>query len=113
MLDLGGERGGSLDYQPFQMLLMLPYRPGFVVQLYEYRNLGTQDFGNDGRENIIHCALGVPMQHIQLSPGIGGDEDDRRRFRLLAAANQRRCLEAVHVRHLHIHQDHGVLMAQQ
>ncbi len=80
----------------------------FLVKLGENAYLGAEDLGNDGRQNVVDGAERVSLGRVHFV-GERRHEDDRCVRRLAPGTNHRGRFEAVHFRHLHVEQDHGVL----
>src|SRR5262249_9737960 len=82
-----------------------------LEQLDEHLDLGAQHLGHDRREDVIDGAQLVALGGVHLV-GEGGDEDDGRVGGLLAAADERGRLQAVHARHVDVEQDDGEVLFQ-
>jgi len=81
------------------------------VQLHEHAHLGAQHLGHHRRRDVVDRAQRVAARGLHLV-GVRGDEDDGRVRGALVAADQRGRLEAVHVRHVDVQQDHGEVAPQ-
>jgi hypothetical protein len=79
--------------------------PGLLEQLDEDRDLGAQDDGIEGLDDVVDGAGLVAAEDVLGRGREAGQEDDRDRPVLLLPADRRRRLEAVHARHLHVEQD--------
>jgi hypothetical protein len=74
--------------------------------------LDKQDHVVERLGDVVDGAEAVTAQAVHVVGVRGGDEDDRRRARAFLAGEQRRGLEAVHVRHLHVEQDQRELVVE-
>ena len=93
--------------------LRLPFRLlGQQKQFDEHPDLRPQNLRHHRRRDVIDCAEGIRLRHPQLVAVIGGHEDDRCMRGLLAAANQRRRLEAVEPWHVDVEQDQREIALQ-
>ena len=81
------------------------------VEVDKNLHLGAQHLGDDRRKDVIDRAKRIPPRGVHLV-GIGGDEDDRRVRGLFPLADQRRRLQAVHGRHVDVHEDDRELLFQ-
>ena len=84
----------------------------FLYRSTKTPDLRPQDLRDDRREDVVDRAEGIALGGVHLVAE-GRDEDDRRMRRLPAAADHRGRLEAVHVRHVDVEQDHGEFLLQQ
>jgi hypothetical protein len=85
-----------------------------VTLLFQQRlHLGPQDLRVEGFEQVIDRAVGIALEHRSLGLLVGGEEDNRRQARALAAAHEPRDLEAIHAGHLHVQQDQVDFMFEQ
>ncbi len=104
--------GGALLDQR-DLLLGAPLRLlGQQEELDEHPHLGAQDLGHHRRHDVVDRAQRVALRRMHLVVVVGRDEDDRHVRRALAAADERRRLEAVEARHVHVEQDDGEVALQ-
>ena len=83
-----------------------------AVQVHEDADLGAQHVRRHRRQDVIDGPEGITLIQMHFIAQ-RRDEDDGRVFGLLAPADERRRLEAVHVGHFHVEQDDGVVPFQQ
>ena len=107
-----GARG--LFAKEFLTLFGLPfYLLGFFEEIDKDRNLRSQNFRNDGGENVIDRADGVTARDVRVGVVHCADENDRRRLGARPLPDERGGFEAVHPRHVHVEQDHGEILLEQ
>src|SRR5205823_3140797 len=75
------------------------------VKLHEDVDLGAEDVGMKGLEDVVDRAELVAAEDIRLAALHRGEEDDRRVARTFSFTDQRRRLEAVEIGHLHVEED--------
>ena len=93
-------------------LLGLPlHARGLLVEVHEDPDLGAEDLGVDRGADVVHRPQRVDPRDVLLVV-LGGEEDDGRRLRALALADEGGGLEAVHARHVHVQQDHREVLVQ-
>ena len=86
---------------------------GAAKQVDEHVDLRAQHLGDDRLEQEVDRAEGVAAVDLGVAAVEGGEEDDRDPAAALAAADHRRGLEAVHVRHLDVEDDEREVLMQQ
>jgi len=79
---------------------------------FSRRKMSTRT-GIERLRQVVDAAIFVPARDVGLVAVDRGDEDDRDLSRARVGADQRRGLEAVEVRHLHVEQDDRELVDQQ
>ena len=75
------------------------------VQVDEDPDLRAEHLGHDRLEQEVDRPDRVAPEHLHVGALVGGQEDDRGVSRAVALADQVGDLEAVHARHLDVHQD--------
>ena len=75
-----------------------------LLQLHEDPDLGTQDFGDDRRQDVVDRAERIAFRRLRLV-GERRYEDDGRMARAAALADQLGRLVSGHPRHVHVEQD--------
>ncbi|CAN1574254.1 hypothetical protein MCELHM10_03567 [Paracoccaceae bacterium] len=108
-----GLRGQRRREQALLARGLLLHLAGLLVEVDEDGHLRPQDQRVEGLEDVVHGPRVVALEEMRLVLVDRREEDDRRPPRLLARADQRRRLVAVHPRHEHVEQDHRELVAQQ
>src|SRR5690606_19232589 len=93
-----------------QFLLLRNQLNILTVKFYKYRNLGTKYLRIDRLIDVINGAGLIAFVHIFVAVVVRRNKYDGNVFKLFAFVNQRRCFEAVEIRHLHIHHDHREIM---
>ena len=93
--------------------LALGQRARRLVQRQEDADLGPQHLGVVGLEQVVHRAGGVALVDVRRLGRDRRHEDDRDLPRAVARLDQPRGLEPVEPRHLHVEQDHRVVVLQQ
>ena len=84
----------------------------FLIELDKHADFGPHHLGVDRRRNKVHGAERVALGNLHIVVE-RRDENDRRMLRTFPLANQGRRLEAVHLGHVDIEQDHGVVVFEQ
>jgi hypothetical protein len=82
-------------------------------QLDEDRHFRPEDLRVERLEDVVDRAELVAAEDVRLAAREGGQEDDRRVFGAVALTDQRRGLEPVEIRHLHVEQDYGEVQVQE
>ena len=85
----------------------------FDVQVDEHAHLGTQDGRVERLHQVVDAAALVSREHVRGVALDRRDEDDRDVRGARVALHQRRGLEAVHARHLHVQQHQRELVREQ
>ena len=83
------------------------------MQVDEHPDLRPQHLGHDRLEQEVHRPDLVAPEHCHVGAFVGGQEDDRRVPRAVALPDQVGDLEAVHARHLDVHQDQREVVVEQ
>ena len=81
-------------------------------QLDEHPDLGAEDVWQERAEEIVDGAERVAAGSVQLV-GVGGEKDDRHVASPRALADHRGGLEAVHLRHVDVEQDHRDVVVEE
>ena len=79
----------------------------------EHRHLGPQDARIERLRHVVDAAVLVAARDVGRVAVDRGDEDDRDLRGARVCADQRRGLEPVELRHLHVEQDHRELVDEQ
>ena len=87
--------------------------PGLAMKLGEDLDLGEKNLRHHRHRHIVDRAHLVAAKQVLVREADGRDEDDRRVLEARMLADHGGKLEAVHVRHAHIHQDDGDVGAQE
>ncbi len=111
--DLLGAHPQILGQQDALQSRPLADRRRLLEQIDEHRDLGPENHRIDRLEHEIDGAQRVTARDLFAVTVMGGDEDDRRRPRLLAFADQIRQFVAVDIGHLHVEQQDGDFAIQQ
>ena len=109
---LGHLPGRLLASQLNAMGRLLADRLRFLVEIDKHADFGPHHFRVDGRRNKVHGAERVALGHLHVVVE-RRDENDRRMLRPFSLANQRGRLEAVHLGHVDVEQDHGEIVFKQ
>ena len=109
----GGIGLGELRVGLGQAAVELAQLATLAVQLDQHRDLAAQDLRHHRHRHVVDRAELVALQPIQLGHVHAGDEDDRRALEARMLVDQRRGLEAVHVRHADVEQHHRELLLHQ
>ena len=91
---------------------LLADRFRFLVKIDKHADLRPQHVRVDRRGDEIHRSERVALGDMRIIVE-RGDENDRRVLGPLPLANQRGRLEAIHLRHVDVEQDHGEIVLQQ
>ena len=76
-------------------------------QVHEDADLGAEDLRIERLEQVVHRAVRVALEDVGRVPAERGEEDDGDGAGALALLDERRRLEAIQPRHLHVHEDDG------
>ena len=104
---------GAFRHTPLELLIHLLELTRLAVQLDEHGDLGAQNRRLDRDRHVVHRPTLVALELVQLGQVDGRDEDDRRLPEARMLADDLRELEAVQLRHAHVHQDDGDLGLEQ
>jgi hypothetical protein len=85
---------------------------GLLEELDEDGDLGAEDLGDDGLEEEVDGADRVALEDLRLGAAIGGGKENRDVARSLALADELGGLDAVHARHLDVHEDEREVLLQ-
>jgi hypothetical protein len=96
-----------------KLLRLLLHLLRLAKQLDEHADLGAQRIRIDRLENVVDGPNRVAAGDEQLIAARGGQEDDRRVARALAVADQLGRVEAIHLGHLHVEQNHREIGLEQ
>ena len=88
-------------------MFLLQQQAVFLIEVYQHTDLGAQNVGIYRLENVVDRPRLISFENILVAVIIRCYEYDGDMLELFALVNQRSCFEAVKIRHLHIHQDHG------
>ena len=86
-------------------------RARLPIQLGEDADLGAQDLRHDRHRHVVHGAALVAAEAIEIRQQERRDEDDRRLLKARMLPDHRRQLIAVELRHAHVHQHDGDVVA--
>jgi hypothetical protein len=91
---------------------LAPHPPRHRVQVDEHADLRAQHVGRHRHQQVVHRLERVAPGEMRLVAE-GGEKDDGRVLGARPPADQRRGLEAVHVRHADVEEDHGEVALEQ
>ena len=83
------------------------------MQFGEHTDFGSQQFGNHGNGDVIHCSALISLEPVQVGQVDGRDEDNGDFLKTWMLPDHVRKLKAIQFRHAHIHQDDGDVHLQQ
>jgi hypothetical protein len=109
----GLERRGPIRHALFQLRVQALERSRLAIQLGEDADLGAQDFGHHRHRHVVHGTALVAPQTIEIREQQRRHEDDRRSLKARMLPDHRRKLVAIELRHHHVHEDDGHLVAQE
>ena len=104
----GIKRAGQL-----QVMAQALQGTAIALVLQQRLHLGLKDMRVKGLEQVVDRPAGVAFKYCVGGMGGGGQKDNRRHARALAAAHQACDLEAVHARHAHVQQHQVDVVGQQ
>ena len=107
------ERGGPVGHPPLEFGIETLERACLAIQLGEDTDLRTQDLGNHGNRHVVHRPALVSTQPIQVGQQQRGHENDRGALKARMLPDHRGQFVAIELRHDHVHEDHGHVVAQQ
>src|SRR5262249_34998381 len=98
---------GAFCNAPFELLIQEFQLTGLAMQFDKNIDLGFQYLRYDRDRNIIYRPTLVSLNTIRIREMNGGDEDDGSFLEPRVLADHFRQLEAIDVRHAHIHQNNS------
>ena len=84
-----------------------------TIQIREHTDFRPQELRNDRRRNIVHRAMFVSLELIEVRQMHSGNEDDRRLLVAGVLADKFCELKSIELRHVHVDEDDGDIGGQQ
>ena len=107
------QRRGALLDAALELLVHALETAALAVQVREHRHFRAQDFRHHRHAHVVHRARVVALEAMHVVHEHGGDQDDRGVPVARVAADHRRELEAVELRHADVDQHHRDVGPQQ
>jgi len=105
----------ALEFVALPLLLrdFMPEELVPAVVLEKDLRLGEHGLGREGLDDVVDRAVGVALEDLLLLAADRGDEDDGCVAGALPLADQRRRLEPVELRHLHVEEDERAILLEE